>query len=367
MANRRISVLDSVTTLDSTDVLPIVNGDNTRKIDLRQLQNFMAMSCRLATTANIDLNVGGLLDIDGISTATGNRILVWQQSNAAENGIYTVADGSWTRAVNFNAAQNMIRGVLIPILEGDSHSGSIFQHTTTQDITVDTTGIAFARATVESGSGIAVNGNAVDLGGDLTQHTTIHNAGFNLDINGPGNLSLSGDGGTSITSATHVSIQGLTYPATDGTSGQVLTTDGVGNLVFQDAAVGGLANLEDNSGHVQNSPLGTGYFQWNDVQLNGSTVENPSGSIYIGGASGSVFLMNTVRINSGSGNEGIITMASHPDANVNLQLNPKGTGYIQIGDNSNALVRELRVNSFDANVDFLLRPKGTGTVQVPTG
>lgn len=172
MANRRISVLDSVTAPDSTDVLPIVNGDNTRKIDLRQLQNFMAMSCRLATTANIDLNVGGLLDIDGISTATGNRILVWQQSNAAENGIYTVADGSWTRAVNFSAAQNMIRGVLIPILEGSMYAGSIFQHTTTQDITLNTTTLAFTQVSPPSWGAIR---------GDITTQTDLVNR-INDDI-----------------------------------------------------------------------------------------------------------------------------------------------------------------------------------------
>ena len=37
-----------------------------------------------------------------------------------------------------------------------------------------------------------------------------------------------------------VEIHGLVYPNTDGTNGQVLTTDGSGNLTFEDAAGGGL-------------------------------------------------------------------------------------------------------------------------------
>ena len=59
-------------------------------------------------------------------------------------------------------------------------------------------------------------------------------------------LAISAQGG--------VSIEGLIYPSADGTNGQVLTTDGSGNLSFQDASGGspsigdGNINLSDGSG-----------------------------------------------------------------------------------------------------------------------
>ncbi len=193
MANEKISALNPVTSPSADDIFPLVNENNTRGMALGQLQYFMAMACRLATTANIDLNTGGLLNIDGVTTVAGNRVLVWQQSNAFENGIYEVVDGSWTRAENFNATQNMVRGTLIPILEGNTHAVAIFQHTTTEDITIDTTNISFAPAAVSSWGGIQGDINnqtdladALNLKADITYVDSIANKNayhFNFESN----------------------------------------------------------------------------------------------------------------------------------------------------------------------------------------
>lgn len=53
----------------------------------------------------------------------------------------------------------------------------------------------------------------------------------------------------SLTSDSDLSLQGLTYPSTDGTAGQVLSTDGAGTLSFVDASGGGF------DGGTINSPL----------------------------------------------------------------------------------------------------------------
>ena len=87
-------------------------------------------SVRLATTANLASNynnAGGTLtnsgsnaalQLDGVTVVAGNRILVKDQSSAAENGIYvvtTVGDGStaWvlTRADDANVSAEMTGGV----------------------------------------------------------------------------------------------------------------------------------------------------------------------------------------------------------------------------------------------------------------
>ena len=65
--------------------------------------------------------------------------------------------------------------------------------------------------------------------------------GGDLDVNGQsivsvsnGNIQITPDGTGSVI------LDGLSYPADDGTNGQVLTTDGSGNLSFADASGGGL-------------------------------------------------------------------------------------------------------------------------------
>lgn len=53
-------------------------------------------SVKAATTANITLSAPQT--IDGVSCIAGDRVLVKNQSTAANNGVYVVAAGSWTRA-----------------------------------------------------------------------------------------------------------------------------------------------------------------------------------------------------------------------------------------------------------------------------
>ena len=54
---------------------------------------------RLATTAPIVLE--GLFAIDGVVPAEGDRILVKDQADASQNGIYIASSGVWSR--DFNA------------------------------------------------------------------------------------------------------------------------------------------------------------------------------------------------------------------------------------------------------------------------
>lgn len=71
---------------------------------------------RLATTANISLS--GLLTIDGVVSERGDRILVKDQTDATQNGIYTASEGTWRRAPDSAAARSLQRGMKVFIQEG---------------------------------------------------------------------------------------------------------------------------------------------------------------------------------------------------------------------------------------------------------
>ncbi|TPJ32016.1 hypothetical protein [Mesorhizobium sp. B2-8-3] len=71
---------------------------------------------RLATTANITLY--GLQTIDGVLTQVGDRILVKDQADQTQNGIYTASEGQWFRAADARAARTMQKGTTVHVQEG---------------------------------------------------------------------------------------------------------------------------------------------------------------------------------------------------------------------------------------------------------
>ena len=103
--------------------------------------------CRVATTANIDLTAdlqnGDTLD--GITLATGNRILVKDQSTGSQNGIYTVvASGTASRDPDFDTTAELA-GQLAIVQEGTSNGDKIFLCTTDSDATLDSDTITFTQ------------------------------------------------------------------------------------------------------------------------------------------------------------------------------------------------------------------------------
>lgn len=84
---------------------------------------------RLATTENIDISVetdvGSLLD--GVTLVAGNRILIKNQSNPSQNGIYVVNEsGPATRALDYNSISEMIPGKSIYVLNGENNTGTLW-------------------------------------------------------------------------------------------------------------------------------------------------------------------------------------------------------------------------------------------------
>lgn len=78
---------------------------------------------RAATTANITLS--GTQTVDGIALAVGDRVLVKNQSTAAQNGIYVVASGSWTRSADTGSSA-LMAGAAVAVITG-TQAGRTYQ------------------------------------------------------------------------------------------------------------------------------------------------------------------------------------------------------------------------------------------------
>ncbi|MGW8285742.1 MAG: hypothetical protein ACWGPR_08490 [Candidatus Deferrimicrobiaceae bacterium] len=87
----------------------------------------IAYTAKVATTANHPLS--GTTAIDGISISAGDTILVWQQSSAAANGIYTAAAGAWARHTDFDTEAEFVPGFSVYVLEGNTYGDTRFAFT----------------------------------------------------------------------------------------------------------------------------------------------------------------------------------------------------------------------------------------------
>lgn len=102
---------------------------------------------RVATTANGTLSTAfeNGDTIDGVVLATGNRILIKDQTTATENGIYTVnASGSPTRATDADTGSELL-GATMFVSEGTANADTVWACTNNATITVGSTNLAFIR------------------------------------------------------------------------------------------------------------------------------------------------------------------------------------------------------------------------------
>lgn len=86
------------------------------RIDMITTSAAVKVPCRAGTLGNIALS--GLQTIDGVDLVEGDRILVKDQTNATENGIYVVQSTSWYRDYDFDGARDAVKGTTVQVLEG---------------------------------------------------------------------------------------------------------------------------------------------------------------------------------------------------------------------------------------------------------
>lgn len=122
-------------------------------------------SVRAATTAagTLASSFANGSVIDGITLATGDRILVKNQAAGAENGIYVVAaSGAPTRSADCNSTTSYISGAFVFVETGTVNAGSSWVVSTQGTITPGTTAVTWVQFTgtiaYTAGSGLTLTG-----------------------------------------------------------------------------------------------------------------------------------------------------------------------------------------------------------------
>lgn len=227
-------------------------------------------SCRVATTAGLTATyangVAGVgatltnagaqvaLSIDGITLALADRVLIKNQINTFENGIYVVTNiGSgatnWilTRADDYNQSFEIVYLGVVAITQGTQNAGLVFQENSQGPFVIGTSPITFQQLQIDITLLPSASPANKILRSDGTYWVQSTNASLdssdklyniselqvdNININGNTITSTNVGGNIVITPNTVGSIvlDGLNWPQADGTSNQALVTNGAGQL-----------------------------------------------------------------------------------------------------------------------------------------
>lgn len=98
-----------------------------------------------ATTASVTLS--GLQTVDGVALKADDRVLVKNQNNAVDNGIYVAASGSWKRASDADENSEVTPGLTVTVESGTAQADSVWQLVTDGVIVLGTTALAFQNIT----------------------------------------------------------------------------------------------------------------------------------------------------------------------------------------------------------------------------
>lgn len=106
--------------------------------------------------------------IDGTTLVTGDRILIKNQTNGTENGIYVVnATGAPTRAEDANASSDVTGGLTVFISQGTVNGNSSWSLTTDDSISLGTTPLIFTQVAggslYSAGNGLTLVGSAFNV------------------------------------------------------------------------------------------------------------------------------------------------------------------------------------------------------------
>jgi len=153
--------LNVATTTGSISTAPSNSTDLVNKayVDMFVQGYAIKAECQVATTVNITLS--GLQTIDGYTTLSGDRVLVKNQTNQANNGIYVAAAGAWFRSPDANTYASLVSAFVF-IQNGTTQQNSGWACTISAGGTLGVTPITWsqlASATAYfAGTGLTLSG-----------------------------------------------------------------------------------------------------------------------------------------------------------------------------------------------------------------
>ena len=156
---------------------------------------------RVATTANVDLSndLQNGDTLDGITLSTNDKVLVKNQTDATQNGIYdVVASGTATRNSDYDTVAELA-GQLVIIQEGSTNADKIYLCTTDNSGSIGSVNIVFTIVQPSNVGDVTLNGvqtltNKTLTSPVISEIVSVSNGNISVAPNGSGKVLLDGDG-----------------------------------------------------------------------------------------------------------------------------------------------------------------------------
>ena len=185
---------------------------------------------RVVTVTDIALSGGAPAQVDGVTLATNDRILVAGQTTGSQNGIYDVvtvgtgSNGTWVRTSDANSTGEIEAGMIIMVTEGAVYHDTQWKLITDNPITIGVTALVFTQ-----------NYSANSISGGTSNVVVYSNANVTISSAGTPNVLIVSSTGT-VTSGT-ASVTGTITVGNVLTGGEVSATGNVsGNYLLANIA-----------------------------------------------------------------------------------------------------------------------------------
>lgn len=155
---------------------------------------------RAASTGNMSLAAGNGTAMDGVTLATGDVILLKDQTAGAENGIYRVNASTLTRDTSADTAAELPGGTIVVVQEGTTNADKMWMLTTNKGYVMGTDPLTFspygaAPNPYTAGNGINITGTTISAvagsgitvsGAGIAVDATVYSKRYEVDVPAPG-------------------------------------------------------------------------------------------------------------------------------------------------------------------------------------
>jgi hypothetical protein len=225
---------------------PVGSTDIANKLYVDSVAAGLSWKQPVAVATTVNITLSGLQTIDGYTTLAGDRVLVKNQTNAANNGIYIASATAWSRSSDMDAWAEFV-GAICFVSYGTLQIGSAWYCSAQPGGTLGVTAVNWSNFSVAAvytaGTGLTLNAYqfsitntgvtaatygsasavpviAVNAQGQITSATNTTIAIANTQVSGLGTMSTQNAGSVAITGGTldAVTIGGTTAGAITGTT-----------------------------------------------------------------------------------------------------------------------------------------------------